>query len=181
MTTIDTYKKEVEDMLYLLDGYKIRTIAQQISACKGTIYILGNGGSLSTAQHLAVDLSKNTHKPIKTDTLTDLPKISAYSNDESYDDIYRLQLINKLVPGDIVFNISTSGNSTNLINAAELANKEGNLVISLLGFGGGSLKDMSDYYLVVSSRDIRVVEDLHLVSCHMITALIEEGVDLCSL
>lgn len=175
ISSIDDYKLELVNSMAGLSSVYLREIAHNIVTCKGTIYILGNGGSLSTATHFAVDISKNTGKPIRTDTLTELPKVTAYANDSGYDLIYQLQLFSKLRPDDIIFNISTSGNSKNLVNATLFARDQGNMIISLLGYGGGILKGLSDYYLIIPSRNVRIVEDVHSVACHILTQLIEEG------
>lgn len=169
------YKMDVETCIQGLSTYRLEEIAKAIIECRGTIYILGNGGSLATALHLSCDLSKNTGKPIRTDTLSELPKVTAYANDIGYDSIYQMQLFSKLRPGDMLINISNSGNSQNLINATKFVKDCGNIVISLLGYSGGQLKDMSDLYVLVSSTNIRVVEDVHMVICHMLTKLVEKG------
>jgi D-sedoheptulose 7-phosphate isomerase len=169
------YKEELRMCISNMSSFQMMTIAQEIIECKGTVYILGNGGSLATAQHLACDLSKNTGKSIRTDTLTELPKVTAYANDNGFEYIYQMQLFSKLKPGDIIFNISTSGNSKNLVQATAFAKDQGNMIISLLGYGGGVLKDYSDLYMIVPSRDVRVVEDAHSIICHMLTTLVQEG------
>ena len=172
---VDTYKKELESCIFSISQFSLLQIAQEIIDCTGTIYILGNGGSLATATHLACDLSKNTGKPIRTDTLSELPKLTAYANDDGFEYIYLMQLLNKLRKEDIIFNISNSGNSSNLIQASSFSKDHGSKIISILGYSGGQLKDISDLYILVPSRNIRVVEDTHSIICHMLTELVEKG------
>src|SRR5436853_3529536 len=90
------------------------------------IFIMGNGGSAATASHFALDLAKNTIIPgaprLKAISLTDhVPLITAWSNDTAYEHIFAEQLSNMIEPGDVVIGISTSGNSTKIINAVKMA------------------------------------------------------------
>ena len=91
-----------------------------------TVYLMGNGGSGSTASHFVSDLAKGTINPkfprFRAVALTDnVPTILAWGNDSSYDDIFVEQLKNLLNPGDIVIGISGSGNSPNVLKAMELS------------------------------------------------------------
>jgi len=137
-----------------------------------TIFILGNGGSASTASHMAVDLGKGTSQHVRPRfrviSLADnIGLITAWANDASYDVVFKEQLENLLQPGDVVIAISASGNSPNVLRAVEYANQHGATTIGLIGFGGGKLKDLVQIDLTVSSRNYGQVEDFHLSLNHI--------------
>ena len=144
------------NLLSKLDHKKVAEIIDSfIEAEKAgkMIYFIGNGGSAATSTHFACDLGKGTKNPLnkfKTQALADnLATFTAYANDDGYEHVFSKQLENLLNPGDIVVSISASGNSANLVNAVNYAKKVGAKTISLLGFDGGNLKDMSDISLVI--------------------------------
>jgi D-sedoheptulose 7-phosphate isomerase len=137
------------------------------------VFVLGNGGSASTASHFVCDLAKNTRKEgwpnFRVIGLTDNMAIfSALANDEGYESVFAQQLAGFVEPGDIVIGISTSGNSPNVVRAIELANESGALTIGFTGFDSGLLGPLVDINLHVPSSSIEQVEDIHLVLEHMI-------------
>ncbi len=143
------------------------------------VFIMGNGGSASTASHMVCDLAKNTRRSdwphYKVIGLADnMAILSAYGNDDGYDNVFRLQLANLMNPGDVVVAISTSGNSPNVLRAVELANEDGATVIGMTGFGAGKLGPMVDIHLHVPSDCIEQVEDIHLMLEHLITKALRE-------
>ncbi len=136
------------------------------------IFIIGNGGSASTAAHVANDLSKGTSLPgvrrFRAISLTDnVATMTAWSNDVSYDDVFVEQLRNLINPGDLVIGISASGNSENVLRAIRHANAMGCKTIGWIGFGGGKLKQIADISVVVDSDDYGPVEDVHLILNHI--------------
>ena len=138
------------------------------------IFILGNGGSASTATHFACDLGKGTAsegKPrLKAMSLTDnVALVTAIANDIDYSFVFAEQLTNLLGKGDVVICISASGNSPNVLKAAEYARSRGALVVSFIGFGGGKLKELVDKAIILPTEDYRQVEDTHLVLAHLIS------------
>ena len=137
------------------------------------IFIMGNGGSASTASHFVCDLAKNTRRPgwphFRTIGLTDNMAIfSAYGNDEGFENVFSEQLANMVQPEDLVIGISTSGNSPNVLKATDLANRVGAITIGFTGFDGGDLGRMVQYHVHIPSNIIEQVEDLHLALEHMI-------------
>ena len=151
----------------------------------GQIFIMGNGGSASTASHFVADLSKNTRKAGLPDFrvigLTDnMALLSAYANDEGYENVFVQQLANFVQAGDIVIGISASGSSPNVLKAVELANQIGALTIGFTGFNGGALGEMVDIHLHVPSSVIEQVEDIHLVLEHIICKALRENSALLS-
>ena len=143
------------------------------------VFIMGNGGSASTASHFVCDLAKNTRREglphFRAIGLTDNMEIfSAYANDEGYENVFSQQLINLIRPGDIVIAISASGNSKNVLNAVEEARKYGVTTIGFTGFDGGRLGQMADVHIHVRSNIIEHVEDIHLMLEHMIVRAIKD-------
>ena len=147
------------------------------------IFIMGNGGSASTASHFVCDLAKNTRHEgwphFRVIGLTDNMSIfSAYANDEGYENVFAQQLENLVNPGDIVIGISASGNSPNVLNGIEVANQHNAFTIGFTGFDGGKLGLMVRMQLHVNSGCIEYVEDLHLVLEHMIVKTLRERVHI---
>lgn len=157
----------------------IYDILVKINNVGGKIFICGNGGSASTASHFKTDFNKAfsiAKKTMPAICLADnVSTLTAISNDYSYDDVFIYQLKYLLNEKDVLIIISGSGNSNNVIKAAEYAKKKGNTVISLVGFDGGKLKTISDYSLHVSVNNMQVSEDLQILFCHLISTMIKES------
>jgi D-sedoheptulose 7-phosphate isomerase len=174
MEHLHTYLSE---MVYTLDRLP-RQPLQAISAAlwetyerDGTIIVCGNGGSAATASHFACDLSKWTARPqvrrVRALALTDnIALMSAISNDIGYADVFVEQLINIYRPGDLVFAISGSGNSPNVLRVIEWANREHAPTVGITGFDGGQLARIARYSLRVDNYVMPQVEDVHSTICH---------------
>lgn len=137
------------------------------------VFTLGNGGSASTASHMAADLAKNTIGPnmrrFRIMSLNDnVPMLTALSNDLGYENVFAEQLQNLIQPGDVLIVLSGSGNSPNVVKAMEYARSQSAEVAALLGFGGGRAAELADISVVVDSDDYGVVEDAHLVINHIL-------------
>lgn len=182
MVSIEQYFNQ---MKAILDRIEREPVSNAISTLHRArmegrqVFILGNGGSASTATHMVCDLAKNTRHadwpPYKVIGLSDNMAIfSAYSNDDGYENVFALQLASLLNPGDIVVAISTSGNSPNVLRAVELANESDATVIGMTGFSAGQLGGMVDIHLHVPSDCIELVEDVHLMLEHLITKALRE-------
>ena len=142
------------------------------------VFILGNGGSASTASHFACDLAKNTRQEglphFRVIGLTDnMAMFSALANDGGYENVFSEQLASLVRPGDIVIAISASGNSKNVINAAEMAHRYDATVIGFTGFDGGRLAQLASINIQVNSNIIEHVEDIHLMLEHLIVSSIK--------
>jgi len=138
------------------------------------IFIIGNGGSASTASHFACDLGKGTAakgKPrFKVTSLTDnVALMTAIGNDLGYERLFSEQLENLLEKDDVVILITGSGNSANLLKAAQYANSKGAITIGLIGFGGGKLRDIVKKHITISSTRYELVEPIHLLLEHVIS------------
>jgi D-sedoheptulose 7-phosphate isomerase len=146
--------------------YSVHTSGKKIITC-------GNGGSASTASHMITDWNKMTTmatgKKLYGFSLTDnVGLITAYANDTNYENVFKGQLESIMDKGDCLVAISGSGQSKNVINAVEYANKIGGLTIGILGFNGGELKKIIKNSVVVPSNDMQICEDVHLMICHMV-------------
>lgn len=143
------------------------------------VYIFGNGGSGTTASHMSEDLGKSSLAPedlrdeskkrLKVLSLTDnLGWIMAVGNDLAYDQIFVQQLMNYGQPGDVAIAISGSGNSPNVLNAVDWANRHGLITFGLTGYNGGKLKSMQQHGLHVDLDDMGMVESIHLCLFHWV-------------
>ena len=154
-------------------------LLQQARARGSQVFILGNGGSASTASHFACDLAKNTRQEglphFRVIGLTDnMAMFSALANDEGYENVFSEQLTSLVRSGDIVIAISASGNSKNVIRAAEVAHRYEATVIGFTGFEGGRLAQLADVNIHVNSTIIEHVEDIHLMLEHLIVKSIKD-------
>ena len=155
----------VEQVLDVLD-------AARLSGHK--VFVFGNGGSASTASHMACDLSKNTAMPgtprLRTLALNDnMALFSALGNDLGYENVFAEQLATLVDAGDVVIAISASGNSPNVLKAIAVAAERGAKTVGLSGYAGGKLARLVDYPIVAENDCIEQVEDIHLILEHMIT------------
>lgn len=137
------------------------------------VFILGNGGSSSTASHMAADLAKNTIGPnmkrFRIVSLNDNAAImTALANDIGYEHVFSEQLTNLIQAGDVLIVVSASGNSPNVLQAMRYARSHSAEVIGLLGFDGGAAASLSDISLIVPSDHYGVIEDVHLIINHIL-------------
>ncbi len=138
----------------------------------GTIYVCGNGGSASTASHMQNDFNKGiseyVDKKFNFYCLNDnVSTMMAVANDIGYEEVFRFPLLNKITDKDLFVGISGSGNSKNVLNAAEYAKERGAKVVGITGYSGGKLKEMADYKMHVAENDMQIAEDLHMTFDHM--------------
>jgi len=154
------------------------------------IFIIGNGGSASTASHFASDLNKMTIVPnqprVRAVSLVDnIPWISALTNDEGWDNIYVEQLKNLYQHGDVIIGISVHGGSgsdnaglwsQNLLKATKYVKDNGGVTIGFSGFDGGALKQQADVCIVVPYDTASHVESLHVTLHHMVTSCLAEKI-----
>lgn len=137
------------------------------------VFMIGNGGSSSTASHMAADLAKNTigsnMKHFRVRSLGDNASIlTALANDIGYDSVFSEQLVNVICAGDVLVVISASGSSSNILKAIRFAQRQSAEIVGLLGFDGGVAARLVDIPIVVPSRDYGIIEDVHLAINHML-------------
>lgn len=155
------------------DILQLSSVINQARINKKTIYTLGNGGSATTALHMANDFSTICDKDnnyLKVRCLNaNISTFSAIANDFGYDKVFSRQIDSLLEPNDIVIGISASGNSQNCVEALTIAKMKGAVTIGLLGFDGGIMKNYCDHSIHIKINDYFIVESLHLIVSHALT------------
>jgi D-sedoheptulose 7-phosphate isomerase len=182
MSYIQCYVEDLSQTLNGLPEDRIEQVIQTLHEARlnnRQVFIMGNGGSASTASHFVCDLGKNTRikglPNFRVMGLTDnMALFSALANDEGYGQVFAQQLASFVCTRDIVIGISASGNSPNVINAIQLAKEMGAITVGLTGFDGGQLKPMVDFSIHVDSHLIEHVEDVHLMLEHLICKSLRE-------
>lgn len=182
---VSGYLNEVKRCLNALDKTKIEIAVDMIvEAYKNDqkVFVLGNGGSASTASHMACDLGKGTlhrvydyaERRLKVISLTDnVALMTALANDLSFEDIFVQQLRNLVETGDLVIALSGSGNSPNVVKAMRYAKSRGAKTIGLLGFkNGGKIAKLVDCSIIVDSTYYGPIEDIQLILNHLIVSCI---------
>lgn len=178
----DQYLKRFTAEMERIDQAAMRRWADLIYAAwehGRFVFIIGNGGSGTTASHMSEDLGKSslresdlkdeTKKRLKVLSLTDNAGwLMAIGNDLDYGQIFVQQLMNYGGPGDLLIAISGSGNSKNVLNAVDWANRHGLTTFGLTGYSGGKLKAMQQDGLHVDLNDMGMVESIHLSLFHWV-------------
>ena len=144
----------------------------------GTLFFAGNGGSAADAQHLATEYVvryQTTRPAMRAIALTtDTSLLTACANDLGFDEVFSRQVEALAKPGDLLVLHSTSGESPNVIRAAQAARARGVTVVAFLGKGGGQLKALADVALVIPADDTARIQELHLAIEHVICDLVED-------
>jgi len=169
----------MENLQYGLDHMNLEEVAKAvklIQQCKGTVWLIGNGGSAALASHMATDLQL---AGIRAISLTDVASITTIGNDQSYFDTFSLQLKRLARPGDLLVAITGSGKSRNILRALSVARDSGMLSILLTGFDGGNAGDMfherwnehvrfKGVHINMPVKHMGVSQDGHQIILHMI-------------
>ena len=179
--TIALHKK----MLANIEKTGIDTIAQcariiiETINNGGTVYICGNGGSAADAQHIAgefIGRFLRERRPLPAVALsTDTSVITAIGNDYSFDDIFLRQVEALLRPNDCLWALSTSGNSPNVIAAAELAKERNAKIIAFTGGANSKLERLADACLCAQAEKSFATQEMHQVAYHIICDLVEQA------
>jgi len=163
-------------------GQTLNTIVSAIVAAlrEGRrVYLLGNGGSAADAQHIAAELVcrfRVLRRPLPAIALTtDTSTLTAIGNDLGYDRLFARQLEALVQPGDIVWALSTSGNSPNVIEAVRLARQRKAVVIGFTGTPGGQLADLCDHPLRVPHTRADRIQEAHQLAYHYICECVEHA------
>ena len=165
-----------------INPVEVKALADAIFRCyeeRRFVFVIGNGGSGSSASHFCEDLGKCTlrredfdndsKKRLRILSLTDnTPYILAWANDEGFERIFVEQLKNLASPGDLLIAISGSGNSPNVLRAVEWANRHDLRTFGCTGFSGGKLRGLARHGLHVPLDDMGIVESIHLTACHWV-------------
>lgn len=180
----DEYKSKIKQALdiFKFDEEILEVLKNSIKNNQ-KIFVAGNGGSATLALHYVCDLSKNANPNWEQNfdryraicLSNNIGYMTAIANDRSYDEVFRQQLINLASENDILILISSSGNSANIIKAAEYAKKAGLIVIGITGFKGGRLKEICDYSAHLNFDSYEVSEDIHQIFGHFLVCYLRES------
>ena len=182
----EDYFEHLSALLKSLDLDQVVAFTKTLEEARqngNTVFFIGNGGSAATASHMASDFGANIHKGdesvafLRALSLTDnAAAMSAIANDTGYQNIFVNQLRMHYRPGDKLVAISASGNSPNIVLAAQWVKKQKGTVISLTGFDGGKLKEISDITIHVGTQkgEYGPVEDIHMIMDHLIVTWFQQ-------
>jgi D-sedoheptulose 7-phosphate isomerase len=171
-----------------IDPHSLNEIATRVCAAYDEgrrLFIAGNGGSAAIASHAVADFAKTMlgkqipsgAKRFAAISLVDnAPLLTAWGNDVGYDTVFAEQLRNLAQPNDVLFVISSSGNSPNILRAIETAKELRVETIGLFGFDGGKAAAMVDHAVIVRSDHYGYIEDAHMVTMHLVTDLLKKRV-----
>lgn len=158
----------------------VQSVVNDIVNCyknDGKVLWAGNGGSAADAQHLAAELSGRFYydrPPLFSEALhVNTSYTTAVANDYSYDVIYSRLVKAMGRKGDVLIGLSTSGNSTNVIKALEVANEIGMVTVAFTGETGGKMKDAAKYLVNIPSKDTPRIQECHMILGHTICELVE--------
>lgn len=171
---VTDYFTQVQQALASVDAEAVSDLIQrllEVNERDGFVYVCGNGGSAATASHFVNDLSKSTvvpgQKRFRALALTDnVPLITAWANDTSYDNVFSEQLRGLVRANDLVIAISGSGNSPNVLKAIEAAAEVGATTVGWSGFNGGKLAKLVDLSIDIPCDVMEQIEDVHLSLAH---------------
>jgi D-sedoheptulose 7-phosphate isomerase len=159
----------------------VAELADRYAACVrsgGTLFFAGNGGSAADAQHLATEYVvryQANRPPLRAQALTtDTSLLTACANDLGFSEVFARQVEALARPGDLLVLHSTSGESPNVLAAAQAAKARGVGVVAFLGKSGGPLRALADVAVVVPSDDTARIQEIHLALEHAICGLVEE-------
>ena len=163
MLDLQKYLNEYKNLIDSDDSSnKLKSLFNFLSKSNKNIFVFGNGGSAPIADHFAVDMTKNANK--RTFSLNTSPLITCLSNDYGYELWMQKALEMYAQSGDIVFLISSSGNSKNVINACKYANSKNMTTITFTGFDSDNpLKKNGSINFWVNSKSYNIVENIHQI------------------
>ena len=181
----DSYSQMVREGLESVDRKELEHAFQLISSAIKSgrrIYSAGNGGSAAIADHLCCDWTKGTdHEKFPVlrsqSLMSNVSLLTALANDFEYSQSISRQVKYYADKNDIVILISSSGNSPNVVQAAEVAIKSGAKVVGLTGFSGGKLNELADVKLHIPISNYGVVEDCHQSIMHVLAQFIARDRD----
>ncbi len=170
---------DVKEQFFRAEADRIEALVREMAkrfASGGRLYVMGNGGSATDAQHISVEffhpiIEKRKALPAIALT-TDQALLTAIANDRDFAKIFADQLRVLARPGDMVLAVSTSGKSPNLVQGLEVAGELGVLTIAFTGKDGGRLPDLAEYCFVVPSFSIHRIQETHVTLYHILWDLV---------
>jgi D-sedoheptulose 7-phosphate isomerase len=187
---MNSYKLQIEQQIKDSSAIQLSCLAQAeliaqvsslvIAAFRNghKLFLFGNGGSASDAEHIATELSgrfKLERPSLPALSLTaNTSTLTAIANDYGFEMLFSRQLEGLATTGDVVIGISTSGNSPNVINGLKFAKSIGATTIAMTGKSGGKLKEFADYCLCIPSDDTPRIQEAHIMIGHILCDLVEK-------
>jgi len=170
---------DVKEQFFRAEADRIEALVRAMAARfsdGGRLYVMGNGGSATDAQHISLEFFHpiiEKRKPLPAIALTaDQALLTAISNDRDFAKVFADQLRVLARPGDMALAVSTSGKSPNLVQALETARELGLLTIAFTGKDGGRLLDLAEYCFVVPSFSIHRIQEAHVTLYHIVWDLV---------
>ena len=151
-------------------------LMQDVFEQQGRIFTCGNGGSLCDAIHFAEECTgkfRDNRKPLPVIALSDAGHITCTANDFGFTEIFARPLLALGHPGDLLVALSTSGNSENVVRAAETAKSRQMYVFGLIGKDGGLLKHYCDSYLIAPGDTADRIQEIHIKVLHILIEQVE--------
>jgi D-sedoheptulose 7-phosphate isomerase len=180
---LQTYFQQLAETIPVLPYRAMEGIARAILQAfdeEKTVFVCGNGGSAASASHWMCDMNKGTAgivpgRRVKVMALTDnVPLLTAWANDSSYERVFSEQLKNFVRSRDIVLAISASGDSPNIVMALQTAREYGAVTVGVAGHQGGAMKPLCDLCAVVPSDNMQIIEDMHHAILHAIFSAVSK-------
>lgn len=180
-------KKSIDVKKKLLDNQELMNLIQEVALKCVEVYkngnktlIAGNGGSAADAQHIAGEFVSRFYfdRPglASVALTTDTSIITAIGNDYGYEKLFSRQVQANGVKDDMFIGISTSGNSTNVIEALKECKEKGIITVGLTGEKGGKMAELCDYCIKIPSNETPRIQEAHILIGHIICAVVEETV-----
>ncbi len=179
-TSIDVKQQVLKNEELIITIEKVVSVVVNAFEKGKHVYFCGNGGSAADAQHLAAEFSGRFYadrKALPAEALhCNTSYLTAVANDYGYDVIYSRIIDGIGQEGDVLFGLSTSGNSKNIINAFEIAGEKRIITVGFTGNSGGEMKSCSDYLINIPSADTPRIQESHIMIGHIICQLVEEKI-----
>ncbi len=176
--SIETKQQVLQDEELLKTIEKVVDVMVTAFKNGNKIYFCGNGGSAADAQHLAAEFSGRFYKDRKALPAEALhcntSYLTAVANDYGFDLIYSRMMEGIGEKGDVLVGLSTSGNSTNIVKAFEVAKEKGIITVGFTGLTGGVMKSITDYLINIPSADTPRIQESHIMMGHIVCQLVEE-------
>ena len=170
---------DVKEQFFRAEADRIEALVRAMAArfsSGGRLYVMGNGGSATDAQHISLEFFHpiiEKRKALPAIALTADPALlTAISNDRDFAKVFADQLRVLARPGDMALAVSTSGKSPNLVQALATAREMGLLTIAFTGKDGGRLPDLAEYCFVVPSFSIHRIQETHVALYHVVWDLV---------
>ena len=177
-SSVENFTRIFDDLDILEQIERIVLLCLESYKSDNKILFCGNGGSAADAQHIAAELTGRFYlnrSPLYAEALhVNSSYMTAVANDLGYNETYSRILEACGRKGDILFGLSTSGNSPNVVRALQKANEIGLTTIGLTGISGGKMNNICDFIIKVPSDDTPRIQEAHILIGHILCQLIEE-------